>query len=86
MTGSAVLLAKHDGSESLGKVGFAMLTHTDVHLLVGVLSSITSPDDVEVELGSRVADEASRTARDVDVTITAPRWVRCGIRRVGGQR
>jgi hypothetical protein len=48
-----------------------MLTHTDVHLLVGVLSSITSPDDVEVELGSRVADEASRTARDVDVTITA---------------
>lgn len=48
-----------------------MLTHTDVHLLVGVLSLVTSPDDVEVELGSRVADEASRTTRDVDVTITA---------------
>jgi hypothetical protein len=47
-----------------------MLTHTDVHLLVGMLSLVTSPDDVEVELGSLVRDEASESDRDVDVTIT----------------
>ena len=48
-----------------------MLTHTDVHLLVGMLSLITNPEDVEVELGSRVLDEASGTKRDVDITVTA---------------
>ncbi len=47
-----------------------MLTHTDVHLLVGMLSLVTSPEAVEVELGSRVRDDASETDRDVDVTIT----------------
>jgi hypothetical protein len=31
-----------------------MLTHTDVHLLVGMLSLITSPENVEIELGSKV--------------------------------
>jgi len=36
-----------------------MLTRTDVHRLVGMLS-------VEIELGSRVLDEASGTKRDVD--------------------
>lgn len=48
-----------------------MLTHTDVHLLVGMLSLITNPEDVEIELGSRVLDEASGTKRDVDITVTA---------------
>lgn len=46
-----------------------MLTHTDVHLLVGMLSLITNPEDVEIELGSKVHDAASGTARDVDITI-----------------
>jgi restriction endonuclease len=47
-----------------------MLTHTDVHLLIGMLSLITNPEDVEVELGSRVLDQASGTERDVDITVT----------------
>jgi hypothetical protein len=38
-----------------------MLTLTDVHLLVGMLSLITNPESVEVELGSRVLDAASGT-------------------------
>lgn len=48
-----------------------MLTHTDVHLLVGMLSLVTNPEDVEIELGSKVPDAASGTARDVDITITS---------------
>lgn len=48
-----------------------MLTHTDVHLLVGMLSLITNPENVEVELGSRVLDAASGRKRDVDITVTA---------------
>jgi hypothetical protein len=48
-----------------------MLTLTDVHLLVGMLSLITNPESVEVELGSRVLDAASGTKRDVDITVTA---------------
>jgi hypothetical protein len=35
-----------------------------------MLSLVTNPDDVEVELGSLVRDEASESDRDVDVTIT----------------
>lgn len=48
-----------------------LLTHNDVHLLVGLLSQLTSPEDVEVELGTHVLDVSSGTERDVDVTITA---------------
>ena len=47
-----------------------MLTPTDVHYIVGFLSLVAGPENVEVELGDFVYDEASRTRRDVDVTIT----------------
>lgn len=47
-----------------------MLTHTDIHYVVGLLSRAASPDGVEVELGSRVYDDAAEKERDVDVTIT----------------
>jgi len=47
-----------------------MLTPTDVHYVVGFLSLAAGPENVEVELGDFVYDRASRTRRDVDVTIT----------------
>src|SRR4051812_25194800 len=45
-----------------------MLTATDVHLLVGFLTIASTPDSVEVELGSRIYDAAAGEKRDVDVT------------------
>jgi hypothetical protein len=36
-----------------------------------MLSLITSPENVEIELGSKVPDAASGTSRDVDITITS---------------
>jgi hypothetical protein len=47
-----------------------MLTPADVHYIVGFLSLSAGPENVEIELGDLVYDEASRTRRDVDVTIT----------------
>src|ERR1044071_303265 len=47
-----------------------MLTPTDVHYLVGFLSQAAGPDNVEIELGDFVYDAATKTQRDVDVTIT----------------
>src|SRR6266496_3533556 len=47
-----------------------MLTPTDVHYIVGFLSTAAGPDNVEIELGDFVYDAATRTRRDVDVTIT----------------
>jgi len=47
-----------------------MLTAIDVHYLVGLLSLAFHPEDVELELGSYVYDEATKSSRDVDVTIT----------------
>src|SRR4051794_32880179 len=47
-----------------------MLTPTDVHYIVGFLSLAAGPDNVEIELGDFVYDEASGTRRDVDVTVT----------------
>lgn len=46
-----------------------MLTPTDVHLLAGLLTQASSPDNVRVELGSLVYDIAAEKARDVDVTV-----------------
>ena len=46
-----------------------MLTPTDVHLLAGLLTQASSPDNVKVELGSLVYDAAAEKARDVDVTV-----------------
>lgn len=47
-----------------------MLTPTDVHYLVGLLTMSAEPDGVDVELGSMVTDMAAKEDRDVDVTIT----------------
>lgn len=46
----------------------SMLSETDIHYLVGLLSLISNPDDVEVELGSKVVDTATNRKRDVDIT------------------
>jgi hypothetical protein len=48
-----------------------MLTPTDIHYLVGLLSMSAEPDGVEIELGSMVPDVASKEDRDVDITVTA---------------
>ena len=47
-----------------------MLTPTDIHYLVGLLSLSSGPDNVDVVLGDLVLDDAAAEARDVDVTIT----------------
>ena len=47
-----------------------MLTPTDIHDLVGLLSLAAQPEHVDLELGDFVHDEASESRRDVDVTIT----------------
>ena len=47
-----------------------MLTPTDIHLLVGQLTLVTNPDDVEILLGDLVYDVKANERRDVDVTIT----------------
>lgn len=49
-----------------------MLTPTDIHHLVGLLTMASSPDDVDVELGSMIYDVAAEEERDVDITITYP--------------
>jgi hypothetical protein len=46
-----------------------MLTPTDIHLLVGLFSTLTTPDNVDIVLGEMIYDEASRRKRDIDVTI-----------------
>lgn len=48
-----------------------MLTPTDVHYLVGLLTMSAEPDGVEIELGSMIVDAAAEEERDVDVTVTA---------------
>jgi len=47
-----------------------MLSHNDVHYLVGLFQLVTHPKDVEVELGSMILDTAAEKERDVDVTVT----------------
>ncbi|MFZ4799200.1 MAG: restriction endonuclease [Bacteroidia bacterium] len=46
-----------------------MLTPTDIHLIVGLFSKITTPNDVDIVLGEMVYDFASKSKRDIDVTI-----------------
>ena len=48
-----------------------MLTPTDVHFLVGLLTQISRPDGIELELGSMVFDAVAEEARDVDITVRA---------------
>ena len=47
-----------------------MLSPTDIHYLVGILSTMYEQEDIDVILGDMVYNEASKTDRDVDVTIT----------------
>ena len=47
-----------------------MITPTDIHILVGLLTLVTSPDDIEITLGDLVYDVKAAKRRDVDVTIT----------------
>src|SRR5450755_2152575 len=46
-----------------------MLTPTDVHYLVGLLTRVSEGTDVEIELGGLVFDSAAEKERDVDVTV-----------------
>lgn len=46
-----------------------MLTPTDIHLIVGVFSKLTTPDNVDIVLGEMVYDTASKSKRDIDITI-----------------
>lgn len=46
-----------------------MLTEIDVHYLVGLLTQVAETKDVDIELGSRVYDEAAEEKRDVDITV-----------------
>ena len=46
-----------------------MLTPNEIHFLVGILTRVSRPEGVEIELGSMVYDEAAQEKRDVDVTV-----------------
>lgn len=47
-----------------------MLSATDVHYLVGLLTSVSTPESVEIMLGDFVYDTSIDKRRDVDVTVT----------------
>jgi hypothetical protein len=47
-----------------------MLSATDVHYLVGLLTSVSTPENVEIILGDFVHDTSINKCRDVDVTVT----------------
>src|SRR3989442_9387098 len=47
-----------------------MLTPADIHYLLGFLTVMSSPDDVDIVLGDLVYDTAAGEERDVDVTVT----------------
>lgn len=47
-----------------------MLSATDVHYLIGLLTSISTPESVEIMLGDFVHDASIDKRRDVDVTVT----------------
>ncbi|MFH1417172.1 MAG: restriction endonuclease [Planctomycetota bacterium] len=47
-----------------------MLTATEVHYLVGLLTQISSPENVEIILGDMVQDNIADKKRDVDITVT----------------
>lgn len=47
-----------------------MLSATDVHYLVGLLTLVSTPENVEIMLGDFVHDASIDKHRDVDVTVT----------------
>ena len=48
-----------------------MLTPTDIHFLVGLLTLVSRPDSVELELGNMIFDAVAEEERDVDITVRA---------------
>jgi len=48
-----------------------MLTPTDVHLLVGLLTQISRPNGVDIVLGDMIFDSVAEEDRDVDITVRA---------------
>jgi hypothetical protein len=46
-----------------------VLTPTDIHHLVGLILLCFEPEDVQVELGDFLFDQAAESFRDVDITI-----------------
>lgn len=46
-----------------------MLTPIDIHYLFGLLTLVSQPDSVDVELGYMAYDNAARKKRDVDVVL-----------------
>lgn len=46
-----------------------MLTPTDIHLLVGLLTQISHPNGVDIVLGDMVFDSVAEKERDVDITV-----------------
>jgi hypothetical protein len=46
-----------------------MLTPNEVHFLVGLLTMVSRPDGLEIELGSMVYDSSAEEERDVDITV-----------------
>jgi len=47
-----------------------MLTPIDIHYLFGLLTLVSQPNSVDVELGGMVYDDAAKKKRDVDVVLT----------------
>jgi hypothetical protein len=47
-----------------------VLSPTDVHYLVGLLTKISSPESVNIILGDMVHDNIADKDRDVDITVT----------------
>lgn len=46
-----------------------MLTPTDTHLLVGILTKLSNLDSVEIILGKMVQDIAAKRKRDIDISV-----------------
>jgi len=47
-----------------------MITYTDIHYLVGLLSKVAHhEDDIDIEFGSQIYDPLGEINRDVDVTV-----------------
>jgi len=47
-----------------------MLTPVDIHYLFGLLTLVSQPNSVDVELGGMIYDGAAKKKRDVDVVLT----------------
>jgi hypothetical protein len=46
-----------------------MLTEIDIHILIGILYQNSTIEDIDIILGDRIYDKASKIERDIDITI-----------------